>query len=66
MGASGPGHSLGPLPQPQKLMAFQPAPKVIRCTTNTPEEGGQLGPNSSVLLGGQSDNEYDSTKSCHL
>ncbi|XP_024608911.1 pyrroline-5-carboxylate reductase 2 [Neophocaena asiaeorientalis asiaeorientalis] len=50
----------------KKLMAFQPAPKVIRCTTNTPEEGGQLGPNSSVLLGGQSDNEYDSTKSCHL
>lgn len=32
----------------------------------SPEEGGQLGPNSSVFLGGQSDNEYDNTKSCHL
>ena len=36
MGAGGIGSSLGPLPSPQKLMAFQPAPKVIRCMTNTP------------------------------
>ena len=36
MGAGGTGSSLGPLPPPQKLMAFQPAPKVIRCMTNTP------------------------------
>ena len=36
MGAGGTGSSLGPLPSPQKLMAFQPAPKVIRCMTNTP------------------------------
>ena len=36
MGAGGTGSSLGPVPSPQKLMVFQPAPKVIRCMTNTP------------------------------
>lgn len=35
MDAHGTGSSLVPL-LPQKLQAFQPAPKVIRCMTNTP------------------------------
>ncbi|KAB0391751.1 hypothetical protein E2I00_004881 [Balaenoptera physalus] len=33
--------------------------------TRSPERG-QLGPSSSLFLGGQSNNEYDNTKSCHL